>query len=89
MTVALHDRGLFTWPEWTATLSNVLADDADGATYYECWIVALETVLDRKLGTTDAERTALARAWHRAAEATPHGHPILLENDPDKRPAGP
>ena len=25
---------------------------------------------------------ALAAAWERAAHATPHGKPILLENDP-------
>ncbi len=24
----------------------------------------------------------LTEAWHRAARATPHGKPILLENDP-------
>lgn len=81
MTVALHDQAVFTWPEWTAALSEALADD-DGAAYYDCWLAALETLLDRKLGTTDAERAALAQAWRRAAEATPHGHPILLENDP-------
>ena len=89
MVVTLHDTGLFTRPEWTAALSQALqAGEPGGADYYQCWLVALETLIDRKLGTTDAERTALARAWHRAAEATPHGHPILLENDPDKRPAG-
>ena len=88
MTVALQDRGVFTWPEWTAALSKALADDT-GAAYYQCWIAALETLLDRKLGTTDAQRSALTQAWGRAAEATPHGHPIRLENDPHTRPARP
>jgi hypothetical protein len=27
----------------------------------------------------------LAAAWQRAAHATPHGKPILLENDPERR----
>jgi nitrile hydratase accessory protein len=90
MTVALHEQGLFTWPEWTAALSDALTgSDTDGAAYYECWLAALETLLDRKLGTTDADRTALAQAWRRAAEATPHGRPILLENDPQTGPARP
>lgn len=83
MTVALHGQRLFTWAEWTATLSEALtAENPDGSEYYHCWLVALETMLDRKLGTTGAERAALARAWGRAAHATPHGKPILLENDP-------
>ena len=88
MTVALHDRGVFTWPEWTAALSEALAEDT-GAAYYDCWLAALETLLDQKLGTTDAQRAALARAWARAAEATPHGHPIRLENDPETDRARP
>jgi len=29
-----------------------------------------------------ADVDALAEAWQRAAHATPHGKPILLENDP-------
>ena len=29
----------------------------------------------------------LAEAWQRAAHATPHGKPILLENDPEHQPA--
>jgi nitrile hydratase accessory protein len=83
MVVTLHDRGLFTWPEWTAALSDALrAGETDGADYYQCWLVALETLIDRKLGTTGAERSALARAWGRAAAETPHGVPIRLDNDP-------
>ena len=27
---------------------------------------------------------AVAAAWERAAHATPHGKPILLENDPQR-----
>lgn len=83
MVVALHDAGVFTWPEWTAALSDALrAGEADGADYYRCWLVALEALIDRKLGTTGAERAALACAWARAAAATPHGVPIRLDNDP-------
>lgn len=84
MAVALHDEAVFTWPEWTAALSEALkAGDTEGAGYYQCWLAALETLIDQKLGTTDAERAAMARAWGRAAEATPHGQPIWLKNDPE------
>lgn len=89
MTVALHERGMFTWPEWADALSGALAHDEADAGYYACWLAALETLLDRKLGTTEAQRDALARAWSRAAEATPHGRPIRLENDPEAGTAAP
>jgi hypothetical protein len=32
--------------------------------------------------TAVQEIEALSEAWSRAAEATPHGQPIRLENDP-------
>jgi nitrile hydratase accessory protein len=89
LTVALHEQGLFTWPEWTDALSGALAHDEADAGYYACWLAALETLLDRKLGPTGAERTALTEAWCRAARATPHGHPIRLENDPEADTAAP
>ena len=46
MTVALYEKGVFTWAEWASTLS-------------------------RETGRRG-----------RAAEATPHGSPIRLENAP-------
>jgi nitrile hydratase accessory protein len=84
MAVALHERGLFTWTEWAATLAEEIrraqaAGDPDtGATYYRHWLAALERlVADRHV----TSREALARhraAWARAAERTPHGAPIEL-----------
>jgi hypothetical protein len=29
-----------------------------------------------------------AAAWTRAAHATPHGQPIVLENDPERKASG-
>lgn len=84
LTLALHKQGLFTWVEWTAALSDALGADAqDGAMYYQCWVFALERLIDQKTGTTEAQRANLAHAWRRAAQATPHGEPIKLENDPE------
>ncbi|MGO4125903.1 nitrile hydratase accessory protein [Inquilinus sp. YAF38] len=86
MAVALHQRGIFTWPEWAAALAAEIAqaagDPDGGSRYYEHWMAALERLVLAK-GVADAE--ALGRrknAWDRAARATPHGAPILLENDP-------
>lgn len=90
MTVALHKRGLFSWAEWAAALSAEVkrADAAaDGSDYYDRWVRALESLLAAKgvAGRDDVDR--MADAWQRAAHATPHGRPILLENDPQHRPA--
>ena len=88
MAVKLHERGVFTWQEWAATLSEEIrraqaAGDPDaGATYYRHWLCALERLVVAKgLGTMCAldERK---HAWDRAARATAHGSPIRLENDP-------
>jgi nitrile hydratase accessory protein len=91
MAVALHQRGVFTWPEWAAALAAEIAraraagDPDDGSRYYEHWLAALERLV---LAKGVAEAGALGRrkdAWDRAARATPHGAPILLENDPLSR----
>ena len=84
ITVALHERGLFTWPEWTAALASEIkraqaAGDRDtGETYYRHWLAALERIVADK-GIADTK--ALARhynAWGCAADRTPHGEPIEL-----------
>ena len=72
MTLTLHERGLFTWPQWAATLSEEIkraqaAGDPDtGETYYLHWLNALERLVAEK-GVADA---ALALDFHGA-----HGHP--------------
>jgi nitrile hydratase accessory protein len=83
MTVHLHARGAFGWGEWAAALGRELQDQAPGAEgYYAAWLRALERLLAAKGIATPGAVTATAAAWQRAAEATPHGQPIRLENDP-------
>ncbi|AZO46482.1 MAG: nitrile hydratase accessory protein [Mesorhizobium sp.] len=85
MTVALHDKGLFSWREWADALSAEVKKPgaaADGHDYYEHWLDALESLLSAKGVAGRVEVDTLAAAWERAAHATPHGKPILLENDP-------
>jgi nitrile hydratase accessory protein len=88
MALMLHERGVFTWPEWAAALAQAIThaqaggDPDDGSTYYRHWLAALEHLVDQK-GVADRAQLAARRdAWDRAAHATPHGQPILLENDP-------
>jgi len=85
MTLQLHQKVLFTWPEWAAALTAEIrsaqaAGDTDtGATYYTHWLNALESmVLAKKLGTAD-QIHELEHAWEDAAARTPHGQPIVLE----------
>ena len=84
MALALHKRGLFTWPEWAATLGAEIkraqaAGDPDrGDTYYRHWLAALERLVAEK-GVADASTLARYRnAWDHAADRTPHGAPIEL-----------
>ena len=84
MTLALHERGLFGWNEWTAVLGDEInraqasGDPDTGETYYHHWLAALERIVAEK-GVTDSEALGRYRdAWEHAAERTPHGTPIEL-----------
>jgi nitrile hydratase accessory protein len=88
ITLALYERGLFTWPEWASTLAleitlaQTAGDPDDGSTYYRHWLAAVERIVVEKNLITPVHLDARRTAWHRAAGATPHSEPILLENDP-------
>ena len=77
MVVALHQRGVFTWPEWAATLSTEIKSKPKP--YYEHWLAALETIVREKQVIGDAERLQRAKDWKIAAHNTPHGQPITLQ----------
>lgn len=85
MTLALHERGLFSWPEWAAALTRAIADaqaagDADtGDTYWQHWLAALEAIVTAKGAADGHELARCAAAWDAAADRTPHGQPILLQ----------
>ena len=84
MTIALHERGLFSWSEWAQALSQAITraqaqGDPDlGDTYYRHWLDALETLLQAKGVASAAALHALEHAWEDAAERTPHGQTIEL-----------
>jgi nitrile hydratase accessory protein len=87
MAVTLHQRGLFTWPEWAATLADEIkraqaAGDPDtGATYYHHWLAALERLVAEKNVTDAATLKRYHDAWDHAADRTPHGVPIVLSDE--------
>lgn len=85
MTLALHQRGLFTWPEWAECLGAAIAasDEAeptDPEDYWRCWLTALETMIVRCGLAAGNDLAQLQTAWRAAAEATPHGEPVTLSD---------
>src|SRR5437867_3820125 len=87
MAVALHERGLFAWSEWTAALADEIkraqaeGDLDTGETYYRHWLAALERLVAEKGIASLETQTRYRDAWDRAADRTPHGTPIELSPD--------
>ena len=84
MVLTLHQRGVFTWPEWAQVLATQItaaqaSGDADlGGTYYLRWLAALEAIVTAKGAATTDELLRTQRAWDHAADRTPHGQAISL-----------
>src|SRR6187455_2931541 len=63
MALALHEKGLFAWTEWSAMLGEEIkkaqaAGDPDtGETYYRHWLATLERMVAAK-GATSAQALA-------------------------------
>lgn len=85
MTLALYQRGLFSWPEWAQALSRRIASEparpgeAAGDAYYRQWLAALEDMVAARGAASWPELQRCQRAWGHAANRTPHGQPIELQ----------
>lgn len=89
LTVHLHDRGMFDWPDWTARFGAVLARhraradrgdcglDGEGD-YYAAWLEAFELLLTDLRQAAPEEVVTLRDAWAQAYLDTPHGAPVRL-----------
>ena len=72
MALSLHQEGLFTWPEWAATLADEIkraqeAGDPDtGETYYHHWLNALERLVAEK-GVADVKSADLCLRYREPA----------------------
>ena len=93
MAVQLHNKGVFTWPQWAQALSQTIAearvtgDPDDGSNYYQHWVNALERlVLTQGLGTAEQVHR-FEHAWEAAATRTPHGEPIEVQAQDFSPPA--
>lgn len=87
MALALHERGVFTWPEWAAALSveikraQAAGDPDTGETYYLHWLAALEKLVAEKGVASMDTLTRYRDAWDHACDRTPHGKPIKLREE--------
>ena len=95
LVLRLHERGLFTWPEWAAALAGEIrsaeaaGNPRAGETYYEHWLRALETMVTHKGAASGEELVRAQCAWAEAAGRTPHGSPIELRPQDLKAPSPP
>lgn len=87
LTVHLHERGLFSWNDWSQRLGNERARRPDEG-YYRSWTRALETLLGEVGIAEEGAIDGLTAAWHEAARVTPHGAPIELEKTVERLAAG-
>lgn len=84
MTIMLHEKGAFSWPEWAQTLSARIRQfehnhgPDNGEHYYDHWLAALEDLMARKRVVADTALDQRRQAWRDAAARTPHGQPIAL-----------
>lgn len=93
LTLLLHEKGVFTWPQWAAALADRIAraraagDPDDGSSYYRHWLDALEQLMVTRGIATEDQLHALEHAWADAAAHTPHGQAIVLPPGPHDAPA--
>ena len=81
LALQLHQKGLFTWPEWADTLAAVIreaqaAGDPDlGDTYYLHWVRALERLV---IGRGLADEQGLAELAAAIADDARHHRELQL-----------
>ena len=84
MALALHEKGLFAWTEWSAMLGEEIkkaqaAGDPDtGETYYRHWLATLERMVAAKARPRRKRLSIITKPGNARCKRTPHGKPIEL-----------
>ncbi|WP_034997729.1 nitrile hydratase accessory protein [Beijerinckia mobilis] len=84
LSIALQDSGHITPAEWSDALNGEIekaraaGDPADGTTYYQHVVGALERLVANKGLLGAAALDERRRDWGEAYRRTPHGHPVVL-----------
>ena len=83
LTVAMNEAGAFEWARWAdafgASLEDVAEELPTNEGYWRAWLNAFGEFLVSEGVSSQSEVEELTQAWHRAAHATPHGEPIVLQ----------
>lgn len=84
IAVIASRQGCFTWSEWTYALGRELqraagaSSQTAAASYFDCWLAALQSLLVGKGAIGQAELHDCKHAWEDAYRRTPHGVPVSL-----------
>ena len=84
ITLSLNESGRFTWSEWVARFSRVLArhgldKDLDGGDdYFSAWLESLEMFLIEEGAASATELDLFRDKWQQAYLETPHGDVVRL-----------
>jgi nitrile hydratase accessory protein len=80
LALALHERGTFTWKEFSTALAGSIArwesahPDGGEYSYYRCWLEALEGLLAEHGVVDPAATLARAAAFRERPAGHDHGH---------------
>ena len=99
LVVGLHQRGCFSWTEWTEILSTEIAvarangendnnnankaEPDPGDSYYRMWVIALERLLMNKTIVYSGDIPNRVKEWRNAYLNTSHGNPVTLSRADD------
>ena len=76
LALALHDGGAFEWEDFRQELIATIAVWDGPWSYYECWLVALESVLTARgvVSPAEVDHRALSLAMRPAGHDHDHEH---------------
>ena len=76
LTVKLHERGVFSWSQWSEYLAKSIDSAAEngGSSYYESWLQALETLLRDSEVVDLEEYLSVIRQLNPEPGASDHQH---------------
>lgn len=87
LTVHLNETGCFTWGQWVARFSAMLARHGlskelnGGDDYFAAWLETLEAILAEDGAAVPEEIESTRSEWENAYLVTPHGAPVSLLDD--------
>ena len=87
ITVHLHNKGVFCWPDWTARFSHALAiagahHSLDGSNdYYDVWLDTFIQFMAEQGVTDEIAIDGMSEKWRKAFLHTPHGMPVTLAEE--------